>query len=99
MEVAGQVKASGVAESSGPTADGWLRRMCCSLPMFGVQPSLRMDDGGGVLLLCVTRRADGDRRLALRRKIYSSSRDLLTIFLSLGVLPAKEGCTVPSFSF
>ena len=54
LEAAGQVKASGVAESRGPTADGWLRRMCCSFPMFGVRPSLRGDDGGGVLLPCVT---------------------------------------------
>ena len=31
-------------------------------------------------------------------KIYSCSRDLVVIFFSLGVLSAKEMCTVLSFS-
>ncbi|RLM73968.1 hypothetical protein C2845_PM15G06550 [Panicum miliaceum] len=98
MQVAGQVEVSGVAESNGPTADGPLSRMCCSLPMFGVRPSVRGDDGGGVRLVCVIWRADGDRLPTRIGKIYSSSRDLLVIFLSLGVLSAKEGCIIPSFS-
>lgn len=50
VQVAGQEKARGKTVSKGPTADGRLRRMCCSFPLFA--PSFRIV-GGGLRLVCV----------------------------------------------
>jgi len=96
VQVAGQEKACGKTASKGPTADGRLRRMCCSFPLFA--PSFRTD-GGGLRLVCAVWRTDGGRWPGRRWKIYSSSRDLVVIFLFLGVLSAKVGCTDPFASF
>ncbi|KAG2651861.1 hypothetical protein PVAP13_1NG321219, partial [Panicum virgatum] len=92
VQVARQEKARGKTASKGPTADGRLRRMCYSFPLFA--PSFRTD-GGGLRLVCAVWRTDGGRWPGRRWKIYNSSRDLFVIFLFLGVLSAKVGCTDP----
>ena len=51
----------GVARSKGPTADVWLRRMCCSLPMIGVWFSIWGSVGGWSPSRCVLR-AEKHRR-------------------------------------
>ena len=91
VQVAGQEKARGKTVSKGSTADGRLRSMCCSFPLFA--PSFRGIDGGGLQLVRAVWRADGDRWPGRRWKIYSSSRDLVVIFLFLEVLSAKVRCT------
>ena len=89
-------KVSGVAESTGPTADGPLSRMCCSFPML--ESDLWYE---GMILegcgLCAWSggQLEIDGQLG---KIYSRSRDLVVILFSLGALSAKEVCSVLSFS-
>jgi len=97
VQVAGQEKARGKTVSKGSTANGRLRRMCYSFSLFA--PSFRGIDGGGLQLVCTVWRTDGDRWPGRRWKIYSSSRDLVIIFLFLRVLSAKVGCTDPFASF
>jgi len=93
VQVAGQEKARGKTVSKGSTADGRLRRMCCSFLLFG--PSFQGIDGGGLQLVRAVWRADVDRWPGRRWKIYNSSRDLVVILLFLGVLSAKVGYTDP----
>jgi hypothetical protein len=58
VQVAGQEKERGKIVSKGSTADGRLRRMCCSFPLFA--PSIRGIDGGGLQLVRAVWRTDGD---------------------------------------
>ena len=92
-QTGGQEKARGKTVSKGSTADGRLRRMCWSFPLFA--PSFRGIDGGGLQLVRAVWRTDGDGWLGRRCKIYNTSRDLVVIFLFLGVLSAKVGCNGP----
>ena len=57
VQVAGQEKERGKTVSKGSTADGRLRRMCCSFPLFA--PSFRGIDGGGLQLVRAVWRTDG----------------------------------------
>jgi len=96
---AGQVEASGGFRSTIMTADVWLRKMCCSLPMIGVWFSIFGSVGGWSPSRCVLR-AEKHRCSGERRKTVSSfSLDWVVISLIFWVLAVRFGCTVPVLSF
>jgi len=95
---AGQEMASGSARSTNPTADAWLRRMCCSLPKFGVRFWFWGTDGGGLSVRCARLRVEKHRRLGQTRKKNSClSSDWVVISIFFRVLPVRKGCTVHVF--
>ena len=90
----GSVRASGLTEPWGPTADILSSRMFCSFPMLGVRSLVRVDLVRGLVLRCAASASVRRRRLYPTWKMNSRGRGLFVISRFLGVLFVTEGCTV-----
>ena len=96
---AGQVEASGGFRSTIMTADVWLRKMCCSLPMIGVWFSIFGSVGGWSPSRCVLRAEKRWRSCERRKMVSSVGLDWVVISLIFRVLAVRFGYTVPVLSF
>jgi len=99
LDSAGQEEASGRDSLKILMTDAWLRRMCYSLPLFGVGFSIWGADGGRSLFRCAMR-AEKRRRSGELRKMNSCiSLDWVVISFIFRVLAVRFGCTVLIFPF
>ena len=88
----------GVGRSHFGDADGRVHfpRISCGLSMFEVRSSLWRNEEAGWGLRFVLLQPDDRHRFERRKTSSSVSRDLVVIFFSFRVFPARKSCTVQS---